>query len=92
MSRQSEIRARVEAASEGPWKRHTEFVNDVWTGKDGRMGSILTSVRHHKLGKMGEFKDLMGEDAEFVAHARQDIPWLLDRLESVEAELAEAKG
>lgn len=61
-----QVRARVAAASPGPWQRHG---SDVWaagptalfTGRDGS----------------AEVRRQSDADAEFVAHARQDVLDLL---------------
>jgi hypothetical protein len=63
------IRARYTSATPGPWKASLE-------GRDHTSGSscIVTS---------GETFDLSGatdNDIEFIAHARQDIPRLVNEL------------
>ena len=64
--RLGDIRARIDAATVGPW---TAFVE----GRDHRSGS--SSIR-----TAGEDIELSGAstgDSGFIAHARQDLPLLL---------------
>jgi len=76
-----EMRARVDAATPGPWTtyRHAYGVG-IETGDpdDGIQLFIetwgLTYPEHE-------------EDAEFIAHAREDMPRLLDALDAAEAEV-----
>ena len=70
------IRARCEAATLGPWY---EYGRDVIT-------------RELKVGEtpyQGEYicEDMEHGDADFIAHARQDIPELLDALTEKDAEI-----
>lgn len=66
-----QIRARVAAASDGPWQRHG---SDVWTADSakplftGRDGSA-------------QAREQADADAEFVAHARHDVTALLALLD-----------
>jgi hypothetical protein len=67
MTRLDEIKARVEAATKGPWF--------VILHPDGR------SVQNRPLGCgdliCGQEITAREEDMTFTAHAREDIPWLL---------------
>ena len=68
----AEIRKRAEAATPGPWKA---FVED----RDFQSGSSFIQTQ-------GEDIELIGateEDYDFIANARQDIPKLLDEIESL---------
>ena len=70
------IRARAEAASEGPWE-----CNAYHVFMDGR-----AQVRIAHPGRPGVLMGTMlGSDAEFIAHARTDIPALLARIAELEA-------
>jgi hypothetical protein len=62
-----QVRARAAAASDGPWQRHG---SDVWTA--GSSTPLFT-------GRDGsaEARQQADADAEFVAHARQDVVDLL---------------
>ena len=75
-----EIRSRCEAATPGPWRSYIE-------GRDHTSGSdfIMTSI----VDDRGESIELTGAtiaDHDFIAHARQDIPKLLEEIERLKAE------
>jgi hypothetical protein len=69
------IRARAEAATRGPW--WTEGVPAVYAkipkGRPNGEG-IIDCVYYGR--KVPEAQ----ANAEFIAHAREDIPWLLEQL------------
>ncbi|GEM_PF-1323044 len=69
-----QVRARALAASEGPWQRHG---SDVWL--IGPSGPLFT-------GRDGsaEVRRQADADAEFVAHAREDVCALLELLDQQE--------
>lgn len=85
--RLDEIRARADAATPGPW--------GVWTSMDNTR-DILSEAEHPAVplaglyGRDGSEHPTAGEDADadFIAHARSDIPYLLDRLATSEQEAA----
>lgn len=67
-----EIRRRCEKASTGPWKSYVEG-RDHWGGDS----FILTGdVDGDGIYLTGATND----DQDFIAHARQDIPRLLDEI------------
>ena len=69
-TRLAEIRARVEAATEGPWS--------VYRGD--RIGTYVT--RPDLAGVAREWSLTWSDaDAEFIAHSRTDVPWLLGQVE-----------
>ena len=78
------IQARVDAAQPGPWTLHgtsTLYMNGhaaFFLRRDGKPGQILT---------LSGFP----ADAEFIAHAREDVPALLAEVERLQAELAGAR-
>lgn len=77
------IQGRVDAATSGPWEAHhiSERVSCV-AGKT-KLADVFSEA----------FKDTAGKEAnaEFVAHAREDIPFLLDQRRDLKKELAEAE-
>lgn len=87
----AEIRAREQKASLGEW--------DTQDPSDASCGSLCTENGCHEchptgtrwiLGPQTDDDDssrLYPPDAEFIAHARQDIPFLLDALEKAHAEI-----
>lgn len=83
------IGAREAAATDGPW--------DKWHALDG---SGYVGVRHgHGGGSLGTvmfyIKRLLGPqdsaDADFIAHARTDIPDLLEEIDLLTAKLLLAR-
>jgi hypothetical protein len=79
MSRLEEIKARVEKATDGPWQ--LVYRSDGFGAFKGRMpvawfhGTTGDSVTERP-------------NAEFIAHAREDIPWLIAQKEADMAEIA----
>lgn len=72
------IRKRAEAATPGPWDAGLRSVCGEAFGEEGLWEWFGASPREH--------------DADFIAHAREDIPWLLaevERLRGVCDELIE---
>ena len=66
-----EIRQRADAATEGPWRIGKQSPNGL--NNIGTIGGLLTAQTTNE------------DDAKYIAHARQDIPWLMseiDRLNS----------
>ncbi|GGU52138.1 hypothetical protein [Streptomyces lavendofoliae] len=72
----AEIQARAEAATKGPWfvERHQPTLTRRVVSDDHALDADLGY-----LGNSNQF------DAEFIAHAREDIPFLLDELARVQA-------
>lgn len=77
MSRDNEIRSRCEAATPGPWV-HPEFGF-----------GIDTADRNQNLFYVCGMGGQSHIDADFAAHAREDIPYLQDRVAALEAEREE---
>jgi hypothetical protein len=71
------IRRRCDAATPGPWKSFIE-------GRDHTGGSsfIMTGSGKSR-GKDIELSGATNADQDFIAHARQDIPRLLEEIESL---------
>jgi hypothetical protein len=69
------IAARVEAATEGPWAKGY-FDGDAWWIHEAIDGPDDVRVAYTSM--MSD-----GEDTDFIAHARQDIPALLAVAEAV---------
>lgn len=69
-----EIRLRYEAATAGPWKSFVE-------GRDHTSGSNFIMVGEGlSRGSDIELTGATIADQDFIAHARQDIPRLLEEL------------
>lgn len=69
-----EIRLRSQKATLGPWKSFIE-------GRDHASGSsfIMTGVGEARTNDI-ELTGASDADQDFIAHARQDIPRLLDEI------------
>ena len=69
-----QVRARAHAATDGPWQRHG---SDIWV--EGSPDPLLR-------GRDGsaEVRRQADADAEFVAHAREDVLRLLGLLDQRE--------
>jgi hypothetical protein len=72
MDRLEEIRQRTEAASRGPWNAktncHPQCNGEPWGWIAGATGNIVWS------GSKGQI------NADFIAHSREDIPYLLSEV------------
>ena len=83
MSRLDEIKARADVATPGPWHAWDRGIGwEVHKGEEcapgcGRSCDALN----------GEFRDTFTRaDAEFIAAAREDVPWLVSEVERLTAE------
>jgi hypothetical protein len=71
------ISERAEKATAGPWENDETDIMGIWPD-DGSIGMIAVSLMNPP-----NF-----ENAEFIAHARTDIPKLLAHVAELEAKLA----
>ena len=98
--RLEEIRKRVEAATPGPWEVEDyrcdgdwRSTGNVWARNKGHYhpGTKVCEVNCHSMSSISDPRDI-GEfegNSAFIAHARDDIPFLLaevERLRALEAE------
>jgi len=75
----NEIKERAENASGGKW---------LWEGdKFGDIVIFSPKLRgfHNNGGTIAKLDGCSADDAEFIAHAREDIPSLLDHIAELEA-------
>jgi hypothetical protein len=93
------IRERCGRATPGPWIWYhpAEFRHDIrlaWGGKHPRGGYLARLTHSHSRqfsgGAGGAHDDPREEDADFIAHARMDVPALLAELERVRLAVAAA--
>ena len=63
------IKARADAATEGPWER-----------RDGEDYAMVDAPERPQIALVAS-----GEDATFIAHARTDVPALCDEIERLRA-------
>lgn len=77
------IRERAEKATAGPWQCQVPALT---------VGFPRGKIKPLKIeGRLYNHPMLPIDDAEFIAHARTDIPALLAHIEELEAKLAEEK-
>ena len=77
----SAIRARADAATPGPWEWEDVDLDRVWPTP-----SRILAGQHGEVCSFDADDDPLAADAQFIAHARADIPALLaeiDRLHGV---------
>lgn len=79
MSDLGAIRARAEAATPGPWERGGKWNETAVYAKDGTM---IAGQWDYEEGGISEVPD-----ADFIAHAREDIPTLLALIDEQQAEI-----
>ena len=72
------IKARCEAATEGPWE-FADVAREVWVS-----GGNIDVVS----GEDGAY--ISDADGEFIAHAREDVPALVAEVERLQKQLAVA--
>ena len=79
----AEIQARCDRPAPGPWKSMIE-------GRDHASGSsfIMTGPRNAR-GEDIELSGATGDDQDFIAHARQDVPRLLEEVSRLHSLLGE---
>jgi hypothetical protein len=95
-ARLAEIRERVEAATAGPWRHGTNPRFE--DGPDWSWGATGTVATHESFGRPLETRVLSAEDPpeneadlDFIAHAREDVPYLLALVESYAPLVAAAR-
>lgn len=87
------IRVRCNAATPGPWNAGR---GDMATIVDGYESKWIYAGGNNKYlavasgYEVTDWNEVMA-NARFIAAAREDIPYLLDRVAALEAELAEAQ-
>ena len=80
----AEIKARCEAATRGPWEWNPENFKGGWSGITGKDGVDVLFPNHCNDGDDGYawFEDIPNnKDADFIANAREDIPFLLGQID-----------
>ena len=90
----AEIRAQCEAATSGPWTydgMHNEI--HAYEAKNSAF-LIVSELREHPGDKPVEGNPMYNADFDFIAHARQNIPAILDALEAetARADAAETRA
>ncbi|WNM74494.1 hypothetical protein SEA_BEARBQ_92 [Gordonia phage BearBQ] len=70
------IEARAKAAYVGPWTADPDSYGDIWARAGHEGATVVVSAD----------PALNAADAEFIAHARTDVPALVSRVRELEAE------
>ena len=84
MSRLDEIKARADAATEGPWSAKGGFTSDPMIEVYGQTVFINPDLDGDPI------QPEVWADVEFIAAAREDVPWLVSEVERLERWKAEA--
>lgn len=81
-----EIQARVDNATDGPWSYHwlTQEVHGMSATLHSHAGPADTVWTTSLLPEIGSTRE--AKDAEFIAHARTDVPALVAALQAVLAQ------
>jgi hypothetical protein len=80
------IRARAEAATDGPWSAYGTVIAAYFEPNCGGCSGIVSPAHEPSCG-IEQIAQADAADAEFIAHARTDVPALLDALDAAEAEI-----
>lgn len=83
--RLKQIRERERVATRGPW----QALEGVPIGHPIRARALFEHADHERMvityrPKEGQPRSFAGDDLLFIASARDDIPWLLERLQKAE--------
>jgi hypothetical protein len=73
------IRERINAATEGPWEVDADDARQIRTAGDGYWVASMRAIYNDE----GSDESVRISNAEFIAHARTDLPRLLDAVEKV---------
>ena len=80
-SREAQIRERCEKATKGPWMSGKPLPGIPRFIVGECCGTFIYPLTNEPCHGTAA-----SDDADFIAHAREDIPWLLDQLASARAE------
>lgn len=92
--RLTDIQLRHERATKGEWRVEKRHASDmICSYVDGEFDHHIANVHPIQSGwGDGPFDFIMAENAEFMAAAHTDIPWLISRITELEAALKEAEN
>ena len=77
-----EIRERLQAATPGAWriwKPDNDYLGDGDPIVESESGQYIAQTSYDGLSHT--VRETMVDDAEFIAHAKEDIVWLLEQLD-----------
>jgi len=79
-TRKTEIRARLDAATPGPWSRFGRETGN----EDGDSWFLGHDIEGPPEAQRGQFERVA--DADLIAHAPSDLAWALERIEALTAQ------
>lgn len=90
------IRARKDAATPGPWKRWDDGVDNEVSARIGSIVEAPGRTADGRVKRIASVTDWLGgpqqrADAEFIAHARTDIPDLLEAVDRLRSMVMDAQ-
>src|SRR5690606_12364587 len=82
-----EIKTRAEAATPGPWEWDFALPTDEIKKVYGEC-SVWMTLAHSGIGQWVDGQPGALDDADFIAHARTDVPALIAEVERLKAQIA----
>ena len=86
--RLTEIQIRAAKATPGPWGTYGEEARALWESVPGQW--IGSPHNTEPLARVSGYALPLHANVEFIIHAREDIPWLLDRVAALEQLMPDA--
>lgn len=84
MKRLDEIEARAEAATDGPWEaKRDSYSCEAGSYEGAEIPGVAETVLASTGCDHGDLPPLEVEDADFIAHARTDVPAMIAALRAV---------
>lgn len=92
--REAEIRERLDAATAGPWQEcGCGKCAHVWSIADDVMVATgIGAEDYNYTGGEGPNHEQRERNAEFIAHSREDVAWLLSELARLRTEAHQMQG
>lgn len=98
--RLTEIEARAKAATRGPWEDATGSIEPrgIWSSAlfvSTATGEVVAGALCPDTGDEGMETPIAGappENRAFIAHARDDVPWLVAQVRERDAEIARLRA
>ena len=91
LDRLDEIQSRADKATDGPWVVQEEEWAVISSSSDSVLHAFAVEKDCTECGEPQVEADvevvLVIEDAEFIAHARTDVPWLIEQVRKLDAAL-----
>lgn len=92
-ARLAEIEQREQAATRGPWKPDERYIVGGEDIPGSRPGGEVIAEAQPSMSRWPEYTIQMRRaNAEFIAHARADVPWMSSQLRALLAENERLQG